>query len=194
MEFPSFINWTRPFPFSGLLGSIFYFYSNFNITFCKQTVEIQIRRRILRRLIWFCTVCQCRIKMTLCQIVSLLLSHWYPGSDVGLIVLIPDLCPLSYFKWVNTHFFYYQEGAISVWYPSMQYERYYVISDDNEDTSGQKRRFKMWVTDAIYMPNCQKIAISSTSRDIRFFDTSTSQYFEEYHLFGKYSVWVLQNK
>ena len=73
-----------------------------------------------------------------------------------------------------------------MWYPSMQYERYYVISDDNEDTSGQKRRFKMWVTDAIYMPNCQKIAISSTSRDIRFFDTSTSQYFEEYHLFGKY--------
>ena len=96
-------------------------------------------------------------------------------------------------KWVIACFFY-QEGAISVWYPSMQYERYYVISDDNEDTSGQKRRFKMWVTDAIYMPNCQKIAISSTSRDIRFFDTSTSQYFEEYHLFGKCSVWVLQNK
>ena len=69
----------------------------------------------------------------------------------------------------------------------MQYERYYVISDDNEDTSGQKRRFKMWVTDAIYMPNCQKIAITSTSRDIRFFDTSTNQYFEEYHLFGKYT-------
>ena len=74
-----------------------------------------------------------------------------------------------------------------MWYPSMQYERYYVITDDNEDASGQKRRFKMWVTDAIYMPNCQKIAITSTSRDIRFFDTSTSQYFEEYHLFGKYN-------
>ena len=25
------------------------------------------------------------------------LSNWYPGSDVGLIVSIPDLCPLSYF-------------------------------------------------------------------------------------------------
>ncbi|XP_052783274.1 WD repeat-containing protein on Y chromosome-like isoform X3 [Mya arenaria] len=76
-----------------------------------------------------------------------------------------------------------REGAISVWYPSMQYDRYYVISDDEEDSS-QKRRFKMWVTDAIYMANCNKIAIASTSRDIRFFDTSTSQYFEEWHLFA----------
>ncbi|XP_060573290.1 WD repeat-containing protein on Y chromosome-like isoform X4 [Ruditapes philippinarum] len=76
-----------------------------------------------------------------------------------------------------------REGAISVWYPSMQYDKYYVISDNEEDTS-QKRRFKMWVTDAIFMPNCHKIAIASTSRDIRFFDTSTAQYFEEYHLFA----------
>ncbi|XP_052262965.1 WD repeat-containing protein on Y chromosome-like isoform X3 [Dreissena polymorpha] len=76
-----------------------------------------------------------------------------------------------------------REGAISVWYPSMQYDKYYIISDDEVDTS-QKRRFKMWVTDAIYMPNCHKIAIASTSRDIRFFDTSTAQYFEEWHLFA----------
>ena len=38
--------------------------------------------------------------------MSLLLSHWYPGSDVGqnrcLIVSIPDLCPLSYFRRRNT--------------------------------------------------------------------------------------------
>ena len=108
------------------------------------------------------------------HMATLVLCCWSPNGNIG----------SERIKWVNT-FFFYQEGAISVWYPSMQYERYYVISDDNEDTSGQKRRFKMWVTDAIYMPNCQKIAISSTSRDIRFFDTSTSQYFEEYHLFGK---------
>jgi hypothetical protein len=71
----------------------------------------------------------------------------------------------------------------------MQYDKYYVISDNEEDTS-QKRRFKMWVTDAIFMPNCHKIAIASTSRDIRFFDTSTAQYFEEYHLFGKSYLFV----
>ena len=54
IEFPSFINWTSSFPFSGLLGGIFY--SNFNRIFSKQTVEILIRRHILSHLIWFCTV------------------------------------------------------------------------------------------------------------------------------------------
>lgn len=74
----------------------------------------------------------------------------------------------------------------------MQYDKYYVITDNEEDTS-QKRRFKMWVTDAIFMPNCHKIAIASTSRDIRFFDTSTAQYFEEYHLFGEYFYGIMIN-
>ena len=32
-----------------------------------------------------------------CLIVKVSLSNWYPGSGVGLIVSIPDLCPLSYF-------------------------------------------------------------------------------------------------
>ena len=32
-----------------------------------------------------------------CLVVKLSLSNWYPGSGVGLIESIPDLCPLSYF-------------------------------------------------------------------------------------------------
>ena len=40
IEFPAPINWTTPFPFKGLLGGTFHFISNFNRTFCKQTVEI----------------------------------------------------------------------------------------------------------------------------------------------------------
>ena len=36
---------------------VFYiFIQNFNRPFCKQKVEILIRRRVLRRLIWVCTV------------------------------------------------------------------------------------------------------------------------------------------
>ena len=42
MEFPTVINWTSPFPFSGLLGSILHFHSNFNRPFCEQTVEVLI--------------------------------------------------------------------------------------------------------------------------------------------------------
>lgn len=61
-------------------------------------------------------------------------------------------------------------------------EKLYEIGDQVDDL---KRRFKMWITDAVYMKNCQKLAIGSTSRDIRFYDVSSSQYFEEYHLFGE---------
>ena len=59
MDFPNFINWALSFPILGLLGGILYFYSNFDRTLCKQTVEILIRRRILGRLIWVCSVCLC---------------------------------------------------------------------------------------------------------------------------------------
>lgn len=76
-----------------------------------------------------------------------------------------------------------QEGAICVWHPNMTMDKHYVIADHVDD---QKRRFRMWVTDAIYLRNCEKIAIASTSRDIRFYDVSSSQYFEEYHLFGEF--------
>ena len=39
MEFRSIINWNSPFPFLGMLGCIFHFYSNFDRIFCEQTVE-----------------------------------------------------------------------------------------------------------------------------------------------------------
>ena len=64
MYFPILINWTSPFPISGLLGGIFHFYSNFKRNVCKQTVENLIRHHILLRLIWFCTVCRCPTKKT----------------------------------------------------------------------------------------------------------------------------------
>ena len=61
MDFPIFIIWTILFT----LGGIFHFYSNFDRIICKKTVENLIRRRVLRRLIWFCTVCRCPTKRTL---------------------------------------------------------------------------------------------------------------------------------
>ena len=39
MEFPILIHWSSPFPFKGLLGGIFHFYSNFNRTVYKLTVD-----------------------------------------------------------------------------------------------------------------------------------------------------------
>ena len=53
------INWTSPFPMLGVSGVLFYFYSISNSNSCYQTVKTLIRRRVLRRLIWVCTVCLC---------------------------------------------------------------------------------------------------------------------------------------
>ena len=63
--FPICINWTSRFPNLGWLDAIFHFYSNSLRNFCKQSVENLIRHRVLRRLIWFCTVCRCPTKRTL---------------------------------------------------------------------------------------------------------------------------------
>ena len=46
----------------------------------------------------------------------------------------------------------------------------------------------MWVTDAIYMPNCHKIVIASTRRDLRFYDMAGNQMLEDYHLYGLNNV------
>ena len=46
---------------------VFFFncYANVDRTFCKQTVETLVRRRILRRLIGVCTICICPTKRML---------------------------------------------------------------------------------------------------------------------------------
>ena len=77
MDFPSSISLTSQFPILGLLGSI---YSNFNRTFCKQTVENQIRRRILRRLIWLSTVWWCPIKRT--QGLNGIMGESFLGNNI----------------------------------------------------------------------------------------------------------------
>ena len=65
MYFPISISRTSPFLILGVLGGTFHCYSNSNRIFCEQTVETLIRRRVLRRLIWVCVVCQCPTKRTL---------------------------------------------------------------------------------------------------------------------------------
>ena len=88
MEFPIFVNWISPFPFNGLLDSIFIFNKIFKGTFGKQTVEILIRRHVLRRLFWFCTVCLCPTNKTLGLYgwVKLLITRACPGvSNASLL-------------------------------------------------------------------------------------------------------------
>ena len=64
-------------------------------------------------------------------------------------------------------------------------EKHIVMMEENTEQVNTKRRYKTWITDAVYMSNCNKIAIATTSRYIRFYDCSTSQYYLEFHLHGK---------
>ena len=59
MDLSILIKWTSPLSIWGVSGVLFHFYSISNRYFCKQTVKTLIRRRVLRRLIWVCTVCLC---------------------------------------------------------------------------------------------------------------------------------------
>lgn len=76
-----------------------------------------------------------------------------------------------------------KEGVINIWHPHMNFpEKHIVMMEENTEQVNTKRRYKTWITDAVYMPNCNKIAIATTSRDIRFYDCSTNQYYLEFHL------------
>ena len=57
LNFPISMGRTSLIQILGVLGGIFHFYSNSYRSFCKQTVETLIRRRILRRLVWVCAFC-----------------------------------------------------------------------------------------------------------------------------------------
>jgi WD40 repeat protein len=72
-----------------------------------------------------------------------------------------------------------KEGVMCVWTIGLHEEKCYYVFEDNN------RHVREWVTDAVYLPNCHRIAIASTGRDIRFFDTTTStQYCEEFCLYA----------
>uniref|UniRef100_A0A8C5R5F8 EF-hand domain-containing protein n=1 Tax=Leptobrachium leishanense TaxID=445787 RepID=A0A8C5R5F8_9ANUR len=75
-------------------------------------------------------------------------------------------------------------GILTVWNAALQPQKSYEITSDSSDAQSGKRRFKSWTTDAVYMSNVHKLAVATTSRDIHFFDVSTMNMFEEFHLFG----------
>lgn len=75
-----------------------------------------------------------------------------------------------------------------VWDPALHFERCYSLTEREDNHQSHRRRVKEWVSDMVSMPNSHKLAISSTGRDIRFFDATSTQYFEEFYLYGKLRV------
>ena len=86
-----------------------------------------------------------------------------------------------------------KEGYLGLWTPNLNLEKTYSAADELDDGgnsisgNGQgRRRAGMWITDAIYMTDAHKLALASTSRDLRFFTISSETFLEEFTLFGKY--------
>ncbi|XP_018090989.1 WD repeat-containing protein on Y chromosome isoform X1 [Xenopus laevis] len=77
-----------------------------------------------------------------------------------------------------------KSGVLTSWDSALHPQKSYEIASDFTDLQAGKRRFKSWVTDAVHLPNTNKIAVATTSRDIHFFDVSTMNLFEEFHLFA----------
>lgn len=46
------------------------------------------------------------------------------------------------------------------------------------------RRFRGWVTDAVYMGDAGMVAVATDCRDLHFVSVSTARVFEDVHLFG----------
>ncbi|MFT7804220.1 WD repeat-containing protein on Y chromosome-like [Arapaima gigas] len=81
-----------------------------------------------------------------------------------------------------------KEGTLTIWDSNLDILKTHEVPGDSSERDGSKRKFRMWTTDAAYMPNVHKIAVATTSRDIHFFDVSTPKCFEEFYLFGMKNV------
>ena len=73
-----------------VVGGILHFYS-FKRNFCKQTVENPIRRRVLRRFIWFCTVLPMSHKKE-CRLIWVK-QTLYDIEKVGLKQIVGQIYP-----------------------------------------------------------------------------------------------------
>ncbi|XP_065419759.1 WD repeat-containing protein on Y chromosome-like isoform X4 [Chrysemys picta bellii] len=79
-------------------------------------------------------------------------------------------------------------GVLTTWDSALHIQKTYEIAPDSKGSQAEKRRLKSWTTDATYMANVHKIAVATTCRDIHFFDVSTANLVEEFHLFALKNV------
>ena len=79
-----------------------------------------------------------------------------------------------------------KEGIIGVWATNLQLKRTIeMLNITGDNKSSTKRRTRIWVTDAICLPNVHKLVMATTNRDLYFYDMSTPKYAAQFHLSGK---------
>ncbi|XP_039256207.2 cilia- and flagella-associated protein 337-like isoform X1 [Styela clava] len=76
-------------------------------------------------------------------------------------------------------------GDIGVYDTELRLLKNYKLgSNFSADDAVSRRRCHTWVTDGVYMRNAQKFALTTTSREIYFYDTSTATYYAEFCLYA----------
>ena len=60
----------------------------------------------------------------------------------------------------------------------------YTLPSASSQSGATKRIVKMWVTDAVYLANVQKLAVFTTCRDVWFYDVSTTSFMPQYHVYA----------
>ena len=81
-----------------------------------------------------------------------------------------------------------QDGVAGLWNMSLHFQRGNMLDEGLDRGVGQKvaKKGTLWVTDCITMTNCNKLVLSSNSRELMFYDISTTIYNCQFRLHGNY--------
>ncbi|XP_029934265.1 WD repeat-containing protein on Y chromosome-like [Myripristis murdjan] len=93
------------------------------------------------------------------------------------VVAVPHPPPLRYIT-VS------KGGHLTVWNSSLHIIKTLELAGDPAEEVANRKRFRGWTTDAVYMGNFHKVVIATDCRDFHFFSVSTAKVFEDVHLFG----------
>ncbi|XP_058476457.1 WD repeat-containing protein on Y chromosome [Solea solea] len=107
-------------------------------------------------------------------------SHNKRESTVRMVAVChpPPLCYVSVSK----------GGQVTVWNSGLHVLRSIGLAGDPTEEVANTRRFRGWVTDAVYMRHVHKVAIATDCKDLHFVNVSTGSVFEDVHLFGFHCV------
>ncbi|XP_034148130.1 WD repeat-containing protein on Y chromosome isoform X2 [Esox lucius] len=93
------------------------------------------------------------------------------------VVAVPHPPPLRYISVSKV-------GLLTVWDSQLHIHKTLELSGDPAEEGVNRRKFKGWATDAVYLPNIHKVVVATSSRDLHFVDVSTACCFEDVHLYG----------
>ncbi|KAM4624514.1 cilia- and flagella-associated protein 337 [Polymixia lowei] len=79
-------------------------------------------------------------------------------------------------------------GQLTVWNSRLHILETLGLAGDPAEEGPNRKRFKGWTTDAVYMGDVHKVVIATGCRDFHFVSVTPTATFEDIHLFGFHNV------